>query len=45
MNKIKNRQAHVDTDTGEIIEDPVNDSGLRAKKIQDMIKGLDKPKD
>lgn len=39
MNKIKNRQASVDTDTGEIIE-KVPKAEAQSKQIQDLIKGL-----
>jgi len=40
MNKIKNKQAHV-TDDGEIIEKPPT-AQIQSKKIQDMIRGLNK---
>lgn len=41
MNRIKNKQATVDTETGEIIE-KVPTAQIQSKKIQDMIKGLNK---
>jgi len=42
MNRIKNKQASVDEDTGEIIEKPPK-AEVQSKKIQDMINGLKKP--
>ena len=42
MNRIKNKQASVDEDTGEIIEKPPK-AQIQSKKIQDMIKGLKNP--
>lgn len=42
MNRIKNKQASVDEETGEIIEKPPK-AEIQSKKIQDMINGLKKP--
>jgi len=41
MNRIKNKQATVDPDTGEIIDKPPT-AQAQSKKIQDMISGLKK---